>query len=304
MFAAATDNGLTIQGDISTTSWGAMALDFSPKSQGEITALIKLADENSPLLPRNFPAWSEWMGHDYFKMEVQAWKATYPLLATAVIATTNVRAAAANVEMEAKADDVEVPPAPVVKLPQITCKCGSTKHKRTNHSDCPLNKKNKKKADAPAAAAAAPAAQPAKDKKEKKEKKDKKDKKERHPSGRKNKRLQKLWEGEKGLRWIGETDKLKRHRTYNPRIGVAASGAEPHGLKWVELGYENEHGKTGEWHVYYARPTCPKKNPEKESRIIWDEYDGQWIKPGCYCNGDETCCKMVEKGNPPCACYL
>ena len=117
-------------------------------------------------------------------------------------------------------------------------------------------------------------------------------KRKRHPSGRREKRLQRLWEGEKGLKWVGETERLKSHSTHRPHRGT------PHGLKWMERADD----APGEWHVYYARPDGPKKNPEKESRILWDEYEAQWVKT-CGCGGDETRCSLPGFGSAPCVCF-
>ena len=235
------------------SEWGSMALDSSKEFQ-KLCELLAMTPQirNIPDCP-DFPFWNDWMTFSYYIYEIKSWCASNPQKATPLF----IKLKEINDQTHPKIKPAK-PTKPTKIKPAKPTKVKIVKPKiKPETSPKPLQKKRK-----------------------------------RHPSGRKEKRLQRLWEGEKGLKWVGETERLKSHPTHRSHRGT------PQGLKWLE----RTDDAPGEWHVYYARPNCPKKNPKKESRILWDEYEAQWVKT-CGCQGDESQCVCPGLGSAPCVCF-
>ena len=79
--------------------------------------------------------------------------------------------------------------------------------------------------------------------------------KARHPSGHRSKRKQQLWEGPQGLK---------------------------NGRKWND--------EVEAWLPFYPRPL---RRPRNNTRRVWDEWNGWWVK-GCGCGGVDANCIMQK----------
>ena len=269
------------QADSTVSEWGSIALDSS-KEFHKLCEMLATSSyiRNFPDCP-NFPFWDDWMTFSYYINDIKNWCASNPKKAIPLFIKLKEINEKNNPKPTQKPN-----PKPIQKPnPKPTQNSSPKPTQNSNPKPRPKFKIKKSKVTINTKAKKTPKS---------KEEKGKKpiQKRKRHPSGRREKRLQRLWEGEKGLKWVGETKRLKSHPTYRSHCGT------PHGLKWLERGGD----APGEWHVYYARPNCPKKNPEKESRILWDEYGAQWVK-SCSCQGDESQCVCPGLGSAPCVCF-
>jgi hypothetical protein len=154
------------------------------------------------------------------------------------------------------------------------CKCGSNTHQRTNHDECPLNP-NRGRTDLCIRWS--------------------------HPSGHKSIRLQKMWEGVRGIMLRTEYEKRFNKRLYHHKTNVIRNpNIIPDGLKWADnpLGIENNGVFPGRWVVFFSRPSAlPPKDALKRGNVIWDEFSAMWVKD-CGCGGNESSCY----GKSNCVC--